>query len=235
MTYQELFDYANIYSGNFIIPEESLELGKDKFHIVLRNSIGWYQRYSPLLMTFSLNFSNLNYTFTGFEYPKYNLWQVPLIPDSISDVFPSYSTLYNPLMYRISSNTTVSTLSNQPKIPFIWRYDKPILHIDRAGEIEVKAVYSHPIIDRMVEIISETGTSYRTEVDLPSISPTDIDFLDMMTGMFMVILGRSRGLFQYSDSTVSFQSDQLVSEGSALIEKAQQSIIDNSDFYLAWS
>lgn len=242
MTFDELYEYVRVYSGNFIIPEEAMEVGLNQFHLLLKNSIGWYQRYTPLLFNFNINTNgSVNYKFIGYEYPKAGDWQVPLIPKKLSDVFPVYATFYNPFTYlAIASGgtTTLSSLSNSPKAPFIWRYDavKGELHLDRGGELEIKATYYHPIIERTEEITTETGEkTTRQVVDLPSISPTDIDFLDMITARFLIVVGRARSLFQYSDSTISYDAQGLISEGNSLLQSSQQSIIDNSMFYLAWS
>lgn len=240
MTFDELYEYVRVYSGNFIIPEEAMEVGLNQFHLLLKNSIGWYQRYTPLVFTFNINtHGSVNYTFVGYEYPRAGDWQVPLIPKKLSDVFPVYATFYNPFTYLAvaSGNATLTSLSSAPKAPFIWRYDadKGQLHLDRGGELEIKATYYHPIIERTEEITTETGEVItRHIVDLPSINPTDIDFLDMITARYLLVLGRARSLFQYSDSTVTFDAQGLISEGSNMLQAAQQSIIDNAKFYLAW-
>lgn len=243
MTFNELYDYVRVTSGNFIIPEESMELGMSQFHILLRNSIGWYQRYTPLLFTFNINtHGSVNYQFNGTEYPKYTEWNIPIIPNKLSDVFPVYSSLVNPFVFRsisMNSRTPLSSLSDSPKSPFIWRYDslKGLLALDRGGELEIKAMYFHPIIERTFEIKDEEDNiiATRTEVDLPSINPTDIDFLNMITANYMIAIAHARSLFANSNSPLTIDFSTMLSEGTSLLEASKQSIIDNSDFYLSYN
>lgn len=240
MTFEELYEYARVFSGNFIIPEEAIEVGLNQFHILLKNSIGWYQRYTPLVFTYNINTNGqINYIFTGYEYPKANEWKIPLSPKKVLDVFPVYSTFCNPYVFKSLSSgaNALSSFNNSPKTPFIWRYDANShrLSLDRGGELEIKASYWHPIMERIEEIETETGEKItRRAVDLPSISPTDIDFLNMVTGHYMVSLAHSRSIFSIQASPVTFDFQTMLSQGTQILKDAQQSIIDNSDFYLAW-
>lgn len=222
MKFKEFFDYVVMNSGNHIIPEKSLELTKEQFMSVLHIAIGLYNKYTPLSRKFSINAGSRNYEFSGTEYREYLEWGIPLIPRSLSDVTPtSFPTLnvLSSLMRRVDP-------SLYGKDQFVWRYDAPYLRLDRIGEFEVHAVYNHPII--------QEDESDIDSVILPSITSQDISFLDFITGRFMQIIGRSRGLFSQSDSPIIIDSATMISEGKAIEEKAREDIVENYDFYLGW-
>lgn len=227
MRLYDLFQYALFNSGNHLIPENSLEYTKDQFLSVLKICLGIYNRYTPMFYQYNLYIHSLNYTFMGTEYPDYSKFNENLIPDFISDVIPTYTTFLNPFSSWVQYQNGVQ-LEDQEKQMFVWRYDKPVLRVDRMGEMEILAVYNHPILQKEDK---DTGLKYW---DLPTINESDVAFLDLMTAKFMIMLGRSRRLFSQSETPINIDFQGLLSDGSALEEKAMQDIYNQAKFFAAY-
>ena len=227
MRLHELFQYALLNSGNHLIPEKSLEYTSEQFLSVLKICLGIYNRYTPMVYSLNMVFHQLNYKFLGTEYPDYPIFKEKLIPDKISDVIPVYTTILNPFTSWVQSQQGIP-IDEQQKQMFVWRYDKPTLHLDRMGEMEIITLYEHPILQKTDK---STGLKYW---DLPTIRESDVSFLDLMTAKFMIMIGRSRRLFAQSESPINIDFAGLIQDGAAMEQEAMKYILANARFHWSW-
>lgn len=205
MTLQEIFDRILIDSGAFLIGSDDIELDTPKFQTLVRRVLGIYSKYCPVDEMQIIQTNNLAYEFAD------------RIPTWISEVTP----VSNPMLLNLYVNDSINTPIN-----FVWRYVKPYLMLPLAGTFNVVAVFPHAIT-AVPESVSD--------LEVLSISDVDDLFFKILTGYFMVGLGRSRKAFTVNEIPITNDASDMVSEGITMITDGQTALQEvSSKFYLAW-
>lgn len=195
MTLEQLFDLVLDRTGEFLIGADNVELNLERFETIVAKSLKTYSKYKPLRKKLSITLTDYKYTFTDETG----------IPFYISDVNPSYSTLFNPLLSAI----------NNSSIPFIdWEYKPPTLYTNFDGDAEVEAWFYHEI---------RTDDLGNKHVDLD-----DELFIDLVTAEFLIGLGRSRRAFKLESLPVTNDAEILTSEGLKLYEDTIEALRQSS-------
>lgn len=220
MTLQELFDITLLRTGEFLVPQDKVELDVRRFRILIENALGWYSKYVPKIEYLYINANNTNsrqYVFVEEAFP-YG------IPDDISDIIPVRISGVVPYYLR-EFDRPRSNLDI--KVEFPWVYRKPVLTLPTNAEFDVKAFYFHRL--------KNFGTNDNPNWEVRTITENDQEFIDLVIARFLIALGKSRRAFTIEDLPIKVDATELVSEGKDLEKQAKEDIINNKhEFYLAW-
>lgn len=110
-----------------------------------------------------------------------------------------------------------STLPTQMH-QFNWRYENGTLYTRHP-----EGIYDYSYI---------TDHEYEND-QIDSLDANTDPFLNMLTGRFMMVLGRSRRAFVLSELPFSMDSDHLYSEGKELYDDSIEYIKEHSAYWLA--
>lgn len=216
MKLTEIFEHVLIESGQFLIPSEKLELKIDPFRMLAARVLGDYTPYKPLVVNRNLDITgSRQFTFTEANTPEgVPEWISDLVPIRVSGVYPFY-------LRRDQTQSTELEIKSQ----YPYKYRKPTLTVPIEGTYDVERVHYHKLI----------GTSPET-YEIPQLGlHHDEEFFDMLTGRFMMALGRSRTAFTLQPIEISTDAETLTSEGKDLYESTKNDLEENkSKFYLAW-
>lgn len=208
-----MFEYVLLESGQFLIGADTIELDSTKFETIVKRVLGIYNKYHPIDVLHDLVLLDTIYTFTGTPTPIF-----------ISDVIPIGTALPAITFYGISS---FSGNALDIKQTFVWKYNRPTLYVPAAGQYNITAVYTH-------QITTVPNSSPATK-EILTIDETDEYFLKLLTGYFLIGLGRSRRAFTLQDLPVTADAADIVGEGITIITEGTQALQEvGSKFYLAW-
>jgi hypothetical protein len=220
MTLQEIFDTVMIRSGQFLISQDEIEMDTRKFKRLVEHSLAFYSRYVPIVEYLLVDIENSEsrqFTFTDSMY-RYGIpdYISDLIPIRISGVVPYYLREYD----RPKSNLDI-------KVEFPWVYRKPTLTVPTNAQFDIKAVYKHKV--------KNCGNDQNPLWEVQTITDNDQEFIDLITGRFLIGIGRSRRAFTINDLPIQADASELVSEGKEMETTAKKEIQENKmSFYLAW-
>jgi len=195
MTLEELFDLVLNRTGEFLLGPTNVELDISKFETIVKNALKVYSKYKPKREKLQITLENYKYTFKD-KVPKY-----------ITDVNPTFTPVYNPLLV-IASRTESETFYVE------WEYRKPTLYTNFNGSAEVEALFDYGVL------IDEKGNKYiEVEEEL---------FVDLVTAEFMIGLARSRRAFTLDELPVSTDAEILVSEALKMREDVLEQLQKSS-------
>lgn len=218
MTLEEMFDQVLIQSGQFLIDKSVIELDQDRFLVPVRQTLGFYNKYSPRVVNLYKSIeSSKQFTFTE-ENTEGGA------PDYISTIIPSRISGVMPFFLR-RDRLINPAIENKQEFPF--QYRKPVLTVPVEAEYDIKAVYKHKVTSQQI--------SNKTVYSVDTITEEDETFFDLLTSHFMKILATSRRAFTLQDLPIVSDASELISDAKELQEKAERELIDNEHkFYLAW-
>jgi hypothetical protein len=218
MTLQELFDRVMINSGQFEFGNDRIDLQEEKFKILTEMCVGVYNGYSPINTHIfkEINFSR-QYTFTESNTPEGIPEEiVDLVPVRISGVLPYYLREYD---------RPKSQLDIKVEFPFVYR--KPTLTVPISAEYDLHVIYKHKV--------TSIGDSDQPKYEIKTLSDGEDEFINLVTGKFMQIIGRNRRAFTLNELPITSDAAELVSEGKEIEREALEDLIENKGkFYLAW-
>lgn len=226
MLIREMFDHILLLSGQFTMTVENIELKEDNFAALVRLALGEYNKFCPRLRKFNIVTSDKFFKFVdGFTAQGETLG----IPDWISDVkpvrilgiFPYYLNSLSPTgdTSRSSNN---SNIDNKTFYPWEWR--SPNLYLPITGTYDIEAIFKYRVT--------------KNESDKWEVKTLDFDndkFFRLLTGHFLLSLGRNRRAFTLGDLPIQSDADTLASEGADTLQMAREAMADDSMFWLAWS
>lgn len=192
-----------IESGQFLLTKDGIELDSTTFLPIVKKALAIYSRYMPPTLRFNVSTSTYEYTFAE-PIPR---WVSDLIPVRITGV-----------PWFVPDRFTWEYVKRY----FMWRYEKPTLYVQVAGQFEVECVYDH-----LVVVGEDDGIS------LPSITEADDWFFKLLTGYFMQGVGRSRRAFTLNEVQAVLDGTELVSDGKAMEDEAYDWLKTNGKWYLA--
>lgn len=219
MTLQEMFERVLINSGQFQYPVERIELNEPAFKVLVEMCIGIYNGYVPISKELFVPINTARqYTFTEQNTPGLGApeWISKIMPTRIAGVVPYYFKEYN---------SAPSNVSIKAELPFEYR--KPVLTVPVSADYEITAIYDH-------KLVAKIDTDKPTW-EVLTISDNQDEFMDLLTGKFLIGLGRSRRAFTLNDMPITTDASDLVSEGKELEKEAMDELKEEKGrWYLAW-
>ena len=217
MLIRDMFDRVLVNSGQFILPPEKIELKIGPFLTLVRQILGEYNQYVPMDYTYNIDISgSRQYTFTADTDKGIPIFISDLVPVRIMGVNPFY------LSGMADKNLSSDYLVGKQELPF--NYNKPVLTVSISGIYAVTSVHHHVV----------TGDN-PDNYEVKTINDINDEFLNMLTGKFMIALGRSRSAFTLQSLEILTDAIDLISDGKEMYTNAKQDLEENkSRFYLAW-
>lgn len=215
----EIFRRVIIKSGQFLLRQETIELDESRFKVLVEDALEIYNKYCPMDRTFNKNFSQSqrNYTFSSSD--EFG------IPEEILALTPIrvYGMSPHLLGYYDEVSRTNQITKEVVQIPF--SYVKPDLQLPFNGIWRIHAMYEYEVAEFEDE---DTG---EISFYIPNMTIKERNFLELVRGMFIQGIGRSRRAFTLNDLPIAMDSDALVTEGQEIQEKAEENIINASHKY----
>jgi hypothetical protein len=219
----DLVELVMLETGEFIVETlQNVNLDLPKFWLMTKRILLTYEQYKPL--TFAQNIHLTSPKFQFSEDMEHG------IPDWISEVVPVNVTnmmdiFYYSSLHRLYQQGMTETLEF-PR-PFIFKYDRPNLHVTERGIMEVTGQYAHEY-----EEIHEAEQGL-VEVGLKTLTLRDRLFIDLVSSRFLMSVGRSRRAFTLNELPIAMDADMLVSEGQDRWDRAMEELQQTSKWYEA--
>ena len=181
--------------------------------MLLEDALSIYSKASPFEREYTIKFVDRQFTFTeDFDDTLKQL------PDWISEATPivgGANPLYSPYG-QFGANQSYSHLSEP--LQALWKWASPKLVVNFSGSWEVNCCYRHKIIETKDEV------TFEPVYDVPTITTHDHVLFQLLQGMFLQGIGRSRRAFTLNDLPIVMDADTLASEGETLIDKAMENL-----------
>ena len=219
-----MFDRVLLKSGQFVLAKSKVEIDVDNFRILVEDALGIYSKQNPHHVTITRQIISPR----QLDFSVYAFNDEFGVPDWISEVTPvkfaGVSLAQFNMQQHVMGN---SNLINPIEAP--WDYQKPILTVPFSSTYKIVGVFKHKIT--LVPGSDPTATSDSYEVK--TIDYSDTNFFDLLQGMFLMGIGRSRRAFTLNDLPITMDADAIASEGREMVDAAKESIASGSKFYLA--
>jgi len=223
---ETIFEKIMLMSGQFLLNTNRIEVDPDRFRHLVDDALAKYSKHSPFDLHFFVDMTSRNIILT--EELIHNLTGLEYLgpPDWISDIMPVRLYGINPFKtFRNLDSTWNNELVEKTQLPFVYR--KPALYVSISAEHDIHGVWKHRIIETESE---RDGFTYT----VPTISVDDTIFFQILQGMFLSSIGRSRRAFTLQDLPIAMDAAEIAAEGQDIVEKAMEDIEDHQKFYLAW-
>ena len=218
MKLKEIFDMVLVESGQFLLGTD-IEMNDGNFKLFMQSCLNFYNKHNSHVLRFPVECVQVgkgsSYTFEEDA------------PDIIFSA--NAQTLGNPVtawFYGVAQTDNEYFVDKKPQ-PF--RYEKPTLYSSYLGTHEVKAGYHHKITFEEIDGLKEF------KIDTIDFSTGEhSDFLEYITGRFMMVIGQSRAAFTMSDIPLINNGETMISDGKEMREKAEEKIKDGGDWTHIW-
>ncbi len=221
MKVKDIFSRIILRSGQFIIKRSNVEIDIDSFRMLVEDALAIYTKASPYVKEYHIRMTARRFTFTE-DYDE-ELKQIPNWVSEATPVLGGANPLYSPYGSFGATQDLVGD-SGEP-LQALWEYRKPILTVNFSGDWDIECCFHHRVIEGVDSI---TGAQ---EYSVPTIDITDTVFFQLIQGMFLQGIGRSRRAFTLNDLPIVMDADTLASEGEALIEKAMENMQNIQKIY----
>ena len=191
MNLDQIFQKVLVRSGQFLLSIDGIELNPDNFKELLEDALKIYNEQVPVhdIQHYDFN-STRNKTFIESDHDLG-------IPDNVLDAIPVGLSGINPLNRSLSDNCFSSEVKRC--VNFVYR--KPVLTVPFNSTYEVSLLFFHKLIEYTDPY--EGTISYK--IDTISSSRDGI-FFDIVRGMFMLGIGRSRRAFTLNDLPITMDA-----------------------------
>ena len=215
MLLSEIVDQVMLESGLFISGDiTNLKVTYEQFFTLVKRALGIYDKYKPISRVSRILTNDNAFTFFGDQYQ---------IPEFISSATPTGYGVVN--AFSIMNNASMSD-GDTPQI--VFRYTKPTLITSLSGEYEIRGNYKR----RVTVTYCDPEQTKIDDVDISDLDYSDQYFIDLVTGLFLILIGKFRRSVVLNDSDVTFDSGVMVEEGQQLYAQALQNIQDTARWYL---
>jgi len=218
---EDIFDRILLRSGQFILRKSRIDIDIDSFRILVEDALSEYSGFVPYEKPYTMDFnSQRNFTFPDG-------WDTDLnrSPDWIAEATPinSFGSINTILNY---SGSPQNALIDPIQAP--WDYNKvnKTLTVPYSAFYKVVACYEHEIVSEVIDGV--------TVYSVPTIDRKDQPFFDLLKGMFLQGIGRSRRAFTLNDLPILMDAETLASEGDEIMERALEGLQADQKFYLAF-
>ncbi len=217
-------------NGQFILGSfDELGWNMESFWSAMKTEVFNYSKFVPLQKKFNISTSGGPvYDFTydvrnaGFE----DLQNPGKPPIYLSSVVPVTTlTLLTSLGGLIAPYYKPNRELVDPRT-FVYEYRNPKLYLSENGTFDVVANYDYVIKE-------ERSDNILTDVEIEDIEkhPCYPILVRLLSGRFLISLGRARRAFTYVDMPITTDSDKLVEEGQREYDAALQALYTNQDWY----
>jgi hypothetical protein len=222
MDLAEIFQLVVIKSGQFLLKTEALELDESRFRILVDNALATYNKYCPIDRTFPLYVNSpRTYTFTSSSEPLG-------IPEEVVSITPTRVYGVNPYFLKSINQykTQSENLEDRAEVPF--RYEKPKLTLPFSGRYRIHAFYHY-------QIVETTDLDGDIVMSIPYLTSEQTGLFELVRGMFLQGIGRSRRAFTLNDMPIAMDAAELTAEGKEIEDAAMETITNaQSKMWLAY-
>lgn len=220
MLLTDIFERILVKSGQFLLRVDNIELDPTRFKVLVEDALVILNKHRPIdrHVYITVN-SPRTYTFSE-ELDG-------IIPYSVVDAVPVRPSAVNPYMLNMMGlgSDRNEYMSEKGSVPFEYR--KPNLTVSFSGDFDVHCIDYY-------EIISEQDDSGAIVFSIPELTINESYFFELLRGMFLQTLGRSRRSFTLNDLPIAMDADQITAEGENIIENAMEDLIANAKTHLAF-
>jgi len=213
----DIFERVIVKSGQFLLPTESIELDETKFAFLVDDALEIYNKYCPLDREIDIEST------AGRKLP-FSTTSDYGIPEEIVAVTPTRVYAVSPywIAKRQPSSLSNDNLEEVSEVPF--KYVKPDLYIPFNGRWRVHALYHY-------EIMEEENDEGDIQQFIPYMTLKERYFFELIRGMFIQGIGRSRRAFTLNDLPIAMDAAELVGEGVEIQERAEENITSSAHKY----
>lgn len=224
MKIQELFDRIVLLSGQFLVPDDAIELDVNRFKTLVSMALGEYSRYCPYDCHFRASIqSTRQFTFSDANPPASVGNLVGGIPTNIVEAIPVRISGVSPF-YLTSWRKSPTSAELKSEMPFVYR--KPVLTVIASADYDLHLVYDH--------VVTQVNGGKRTDLEVVTISDKDINFIRFLQGLFLQSLGRNRRAFTLNPLPITTDASTMVEEGKEIEKDAHDKIVsEDCKWYLA--
>lgn len=238
MRVTEIARYLFIRNGQYVTGElSSIDLSLEKFWICIEPEITKFEEYFPLVKNFNVNMTGVSPVVYDFSFDTNNVgydatfWENPIFgnpPERIIKFVPvgQQQMVQNFITWtRTRSLPGLNGTLAQP-LSTPYEYRKPKLYANYAGRFDVTAVYRYSRVEE------RDDNEVLTDVNLIGLERQPL-LMDLLSGVFLQMLGRTRRAFTYTDLQITTDADQLVKEGELLYNDTLEKIYNQHDWHKA--
>jgi len=220
---RDIFTRVILKSGQFLLHRKNLEIDLDAFRILVEDALAEYSKSIPYTKNLSLNLTaSRSHTFMDDSVLLRK-------PDWVAEATPTrFSGTVIPLFNAQSNSDIFNDVDEGVFNPWLYNDSTYTLTVPYSAHYKVVTVYDH-----LVDTISNADGTFDYEVK--TISPRDRFLFDLITGLFLQGIGRSRRAFTLNDLPITMDSDQIISEGKEMETQALEEIHKNKLIRLAFS
>ena len=220
MDIRDIFDRILLRSGQFILRKSKVEVDVDSFRILVEDALAEFNGFSPIDKEYSIPMLGPR----QFTFDETFDTSLNRKPDWLSIVRPtnSHSGPYRRPM-------TGNELINPIQAPWDYNLDSGVLTVPFNDTYKVVAVYDHVIVET-----DDPDSPGNILYSVPSISYNDVEFFQILQGLFLQSIGKSRRSFTLNDLPITMDADTIAAEGVDMVEKAVEAMADIQKIRLAW-
>ena len=220
-----MFDRVLLRSGQYIIKKAKVDIDVDSFRILVEDALADYTKAVPYSCDYTLNLNNSR----NFTFPEDFDETLLRRPDWLSEVTPisSFGSFQSILTYQRPEYRAVEVI-DPIQAPWDYNVKTHLLVVPYSSFYKVVGVYDHIIVETF-----NNGTG-ETDFTVPTINLRDQLFFQLLRGMFLQGIGRSRRAFTLSDLPIVMDADQLVSDGVEMENDAKEKLNNVQHFHLAY-
>lgn len=214
LTLGTIRDQILVRSGQFLLGSTNIELNDANFKLLVDAALGTYNKYSPSDQRMTIDIAGQFYTFASPND----------IPDWIPACLPlgtysgSLGAVFNQLQQKEYGGALPTLIAH--------RYVKPTLYVPYDGPYDITAAYN-------IKVVPESGQTPIIANATVNLELEDDSFFNLLLGMFLVALGRSRRMITMTDWNATMDGESLTAEGQQLIDTTMESMKENSKWWLA--
>lgn len=228
MELQEIFDRIIFRSGQYILKKKNLEVNVDSFRFLIDDALAIYNKACPFIKEYQQRVDFPRH----FDFTATYDQELGRVPDWLSEVTPVNFVSGSPFggrnEYNIASHPSYGNPELIDPIQAPWIYTKPRLTVERSANYAITAVFNHKCENS--GRFTDTGDSI---YHVKTITTEDNLFFDLLQGMFMIGIGRSRSAFTHSDLPILIKGDELVSDGKDMVALAKEELKTRQMFRLS--
>lgn len=208
-----MFERILLDSGQYILPDSTIELNINKFKLLVESCLATQSKYDPIVKRVTLQVTGREYIFSDNFQIDGEVWGVP---EWISDITPL--RIAGVPSYYFKEKYQHGNVHEKDIYPF--EYYKPKLYSGSSSTLDATLVYNH----KLDSVIDDADNIVDWEAKYITIN--NDAFLTLLTGKFLIALGRSRKAFTMSDIPIQDDAGDMVADGKELVEQANTMFIE---------
>ena len=220
-----MFDRILLKSGQFVLAKSKVEIDIDSFRILVEDALAVYSKLNPYHQTITKQIISPRQTIFSENNP---FSSDLIVPDWISEVTPiKFAGLslsaFNMQQYAARSSELIDPIQAP------WDYSKPVLTVAFSSSYKITGVFKH----RITRVAGSDDMAVSDSFEVKTITYEDNIFFDLLQGLFLQGIGRSRRAFTLNDLPITMDADAIASEGKDIFESAKETLAQQSKFYLS--